>query len=195
MILPRPTVELVNQECAEFDRENQLVEEALRQLRDRFPQNTETAHVLLKVLVLNRLYSARVRDIDVEPLARHIAGLQLDPILDKGAPNAVALITDCEELREYFSFATKFCSWHNPIVYPMYDGNVDECLWSYQLQDQFANFHRQDLRCYEKLISIVTSFRAFYCLKSFSFRQLDKFLWRMGEQLLRRKRVLRGDTK
>jgi hypothetical protein len=182
--LPRPTVELVNNECAEFDRENQLTEDALRQLRERFPQNSETAHVLLKVLVLNKLYNARVRDIDVEPLARHVASLQLDSVLEKGAPTAVALITNCEKLKKYFSFATKFCSWHNPVAYPMYDGNVDECLWSYQRQDRFAKFHRQDLGSYEKLIAVVAGFRAFYGLESFSFRQLDKFLWRLGERIL-----------
>jgi hypothetical protein len=188
MPLPRPTVELLNKECAEFDRENQLTEDALRRLRERFPHNSETADVLLKVLVLNKLYNARVRDIDVEPLARHIASLQLDPTLEKGAPHAVALITNCEKLKKYFSFATKFCSWHNPVAYPMYDGNVDECLWSYQRQDRFAKFHRQDLGYYERLIAVVAGFRTFYGLDSFSFRQLDKFLWRMGERILRRRR-------
>jgi hypothetical protein len=188
MSLPRPTVELVNRECIEFDRENQLTEAALRQLRDVFPHNTDTAHVLLKVLVLNKLYSARVRDVDVEPLARHIETQQLDPILERGEPEAVALITGCNKLKKYFSFATKFCSWHNPAAYPMYDGNVDECLWSYQKQDRFARFYRQDLGCYEKLIGVVTGFSAFYGLECFSLRQLDKFLWRMGEQILRRNR-------
>lgn len=154
---------------------------------ERFPQNSETAQVLLKVLVLNKLYNARVRDIDVEPLARHIASLRLDPALQKGAPNAVTLITNCEKLKKYFSFATKFCSWHNPVAYPMYDGNVDECLWSYQRQDRFAKFHRQDLGSYEKLVTVITGYRLFYGLESFSFRQLDKFLWRMGERILRLK--------
>jgi hypothetical protein len=194
MPLPRPTVELLNKSRTDFDNENQLTEAALRQLRDAFPQNIETAHVLLKALVLNKLYSARVRDIDVEPLARHIASLQLDPILNSGAPAAVALITNCAGLKQYYSFATKFCSWHNPAAYPMYDGNMDECLWSYQQQDRFSEFERQDLGSYEKLISVVSTFRTFYELECFSFRELDKFLWRMGEWILRHKREAKSAT-
>jgi hypothetical protein len=36
-LLPIPTVDLVTAECGEFDRENQLVEEALRLLWTQFP--------------------------------------------------------------------------------------------------------------------------------------------------------------
>jgi hypothetical protein len=61
-MLPRPTVELVEKECKEFDKEAQLYEEALDQLRAQFPLNTDIHHVLLKVLVLNKFYSARVND-------------------------------------------------------------------------------------------------------------------------------------
>lgn len=60
------------------------MEEALRLLWTHFPHNTESSHVLLKALVLDRLYSTQVNDIDVEPLARHIAGLSIDPLLDQG---------------------------------------------------------------------------------------------------------------
>jgi hypothetical protein len=76
-MLATPTVELVKAKGDEFDSDpsTQLGEAALGQLRAQFPRNTETPHVLLKVLALNRLYRAGVLDIDVEILARHIAGL------------------------------------------------------------------------------------------------------------------------
>ena len=154
-------------------------------LRAKFPQNTETSHVLLKVLVLNKLYTTRIRDIEVEPLACHIAGLGIDPLLDHGSLHAVDLITNCPDLRKCYSFATKFCSWHNPMAYPIYDGNVDECLWSYKKQDTFATFHRQDLVCYEKLVATISAFSKHYGLSSLTFKQLDKFLWRLGDQILK----------
>ena len=87
-MLPRPTVELVEEECKAFDRENWLAEEALGQLRAQFPLNTDVRHVLLKVLVLNKLYGTMIRDIDVETVAKHIVGLakdqHLDQLLDQG---------------------------------------------------------------------------------------------------------------
>jgi hypothetical protein len=109
-LLPAPAVELVREECEAFDQENQLIEEALGQLRAQFPHNAETSHVLLKVLVLNQLYNTRINNIDVEPLAVHIAGLGIDALLGQGLPDAVGLITNCPNLRRYLSFASKFCS-------------------------------------------------------------------------------------
>ena len=185
-LLPTPTVELVKAECDAFDRENQLIEEALGQLRARFPHNTETSHVLLKVLVLNKLYNTWVLDKDVESLARHIAGLDIDPRLSKCSLDAVAKIFVCPGLnRKYYSFATKFCSWHNPEAYPIYDSYAVECLWAYRKQDHFAEFLRQDLWCYEKFVATVTAFRNYYKLNCFTFRWLDKFLYRLGGRILR----------
>ena len=188
-MLPRPTVELVETECKAFDWENCLAEEALGQLRAQFPLNTDVRHVLLKVLVLNKLYSTMIRDIDVETVAKHIVGLandkNLDQLLDQGSLDAVFLITACPNLKEYLSFASKFCSWHNPTAYPIYDGNVRECLWSYGKQDRFAKFRNQDLWYYQKLVETVIAFRNHYGLDSLTFKQLDKFMFRSGSRILK----------
>lgn len=150
-----------------------------------FPRNAKTSHVLLKVLVLNRLYSTRVDDVDVEPLARHIAGLSIDPLLDRGALEAVGLIADCPGLKKkYLSFASKFCSRHSPGVYPIWDGNARACLWAYKKRDQFASFHNYDLWIYEKFLEKAVAFRDHYGLACFTLRQLDKFLYRTGGRIL-----------
>jgi hypothetical protein len=97
-----------------------LDEEALRELWERFPKNSRVAHVLLKVVVLNELYKPRVRAIDLKPLASHIAGLGIDGLLAVGSPNAADLIMRCPAVTsQYFSFASKYCSWHNPAAYPI----------------------------------------------------------------------------
>ncbi len=155
--------------------------------------------MLLKVVALNRLYSARVLDVDVETLARHIAGLGIDALLAEGSSRAVDLIAHSGKLRRgCFSFATKYCSWHNPDAYPIYDARVDECLWSYKKQDGhkegYPKFHRQDLLVYPKLREVVTKFCNFYKLRlvdpfaagsidSFNFKAIDKFLWLQGDSL------------
>ena len=185
-LLPTPTVELIRAECHAFDQEYQLAEEALRLLWAQFPHNAEISHVLLKVLVLNKLYNTRVDDIDVEPLARHIAGLSIGPILDRGALEAVGLIADCPGLKKkYFSFASKFCSKHEPEVYPIWDGNARACLWAYKKQEQFASFRNYDLWVYESFRATIVAFRDHYGLDCFTFRQLDKFLYRSGGRILR----------
>ena len=188
-MLPRPTVELVKAEGNAFDQENWLTEEALAQLQAQFPRNTDIRHVLLKVVVLNRLYSAMVRDIDVEAVAKHIVQLandkHLDQLLDQGCLDAVFLICDCRGLRDYTCFASKFCIWHNPDAYPIYDGNVRACLGAYGKQDGFTKFRQGDLWYYKKLVEIVRAFRNYYELSCFNFKELDKFMYRSGEQILK----------
>jgi hypothetical protein len=178
----------VRAECDAFDAESstKLGEDALRQLREQFPNNSDPAQVLLKILVLNKLYSARVDDVDVFPLARHIAGHDIDTLLRRGSLEAVRLIWRCDEVgKMYYSFATKFCSWHSPAAYPIYDGNVDVSLWSYKKQYQFASFQRKDLGYYDKLVGIVSQFRNYFELNNFSVREMDKFFWRSGGRILR----------
>jgi hypothetical protein len=181
-----PTADLVESECHEFDSMlyNELGENALRQLRGQFPRNIDPAQVLLKVIVLNKLYSTRVNDIDVWPLAEHIAGLRIDSLIDQGDPAAVKRIYTCGDMRMYYSFATKFCSLHNPTAYPIYDRYADECLWAYKKQDRFEKFDRQDLGYYNKFVAVVSAFRKHYGLDRFSFRDIDKFLWRTGARIL-----------
>ena len=186
-MLARPTVELVEAECKAFDEEYWLAEDALGQLRAQFPLNSDVRHVLLKVLVLNKLYGTMIRDIEVETVAKHIVGLGIDSLLTQGSVQAVALITDCPNLtRQYLSFASKFCSWHNPAAYPIYDANVRECLSSYQKQDSFAQFrNKDDLYYYQKLFDAVLAFRGHYGLNAVSFKQLDKFMYRVGGRILK----------
>jgi hypothetical protein len=183
-VLRKPTFKLVKAESVAFGKKYAISEQALRKLCSRFPRNTNASEVMLKALVLNKLYSTRVNDKDIEPLARHIAGLNIDTLLDKGSFDAVDLIADCPDLDREYSFATKFCALHNPAAYPIYDGNADECLWAYRKQDRFAKFFRKDLRDYPVWVNTVREFRAYYKLSHVSFRQLDKFLWSEGARIL-----------
>jgi hypothetical protein len=163
-----------------------LAEASLRELIAAFPRNTSVNHVLLKMIAINRLYRARVLDKDMEPLAAHIANISdLDQMLASGMTEAVTRIYDSSGTeRKYYSFATKFCSWHNQNGYSLWDYNVDEALWAYKKRDSFADFKRQDLCEYPRLIEIVKEFRAFYGLQQYSVKNTDKFLWRIGGKLL-----------
>ena len=59
------------------------------------------------------------------------------------------------------------------------------CLDAYRKQDGFAEFHREDLFYYKKLVEIVRAFRNYYELSWFNLKELDKFMFRSGEQILK----------
>lgn len=191
-LLPFPTPALVQSECDAFDSDPwvALVEKSMKELRACFPKNRQLSHVLLKVITLDNLYSTRVKTIHQEFLAKRIASIGIDRLIDRGSPDAVDRISKCDGLPNHYSFASKYCCWHSPTVYPIYDGNVDECLWTYRNQGQITldNFRRKDLRTYSKFVAIVESFRDGNGLRRFTLREIDKFLWRVGDRLLNAKK-------
>ena len=186
------TITDVNSRIEQFDKENGPIEWLLTQLFRQFRSNADLSEVLLKTKVLNLLYSTRIGDVNT--VASHIVGLGgIDALLSTGSSDAVSLIANVQiKYRNFcfYSFATKYCSWHNPAAYPIYDKHVDTCLWFYKKQrlynkqDPFATFLHQDLWNYPTFLKVVSAFRGSYGLDSFNFKQLDKFLFYHGEELL-----------
>lgn len=125
--LPPLTADFVNVECNAFDHDpsTRLTEESLALLLSHFPENNEVTHVLLKVATLNQLYGTNI--FAVQMVASHIVDLRIDTYLRSGSLQVVDLIAKVkigDKVRNNFSFATKYCSWHNPNTYPIYDDNV-----------------------------------------------------------------------
>lgn len=183
-----PSAELVRAACEEFNRDN-LTEKALADLFGAYPTNEDAGHVLLKVAALNSLYATRI--LAVLKMAEHIAGLgvELDAAMAAGSPDAVeqiAKISIGEKDFTFYSFASKYCNWHRPELYPIYDSRVDKYLWLLKKQGAFDSgifVHRQDLWNYPKFRDIMTALRDQFGLGSFSFKQIDAFLWSQGEAI------------
>jgi hypothetical protein len=172
--------------CGKFDKENGVIEQALGELFAHFPGNATHSHVLLKVVALNRLYSAGI--LAVEAMALHIFqnGEEIALALTVGAPSIVdkiAKITIQGRGFNFFSFATKYCNWHKHDLYLIYDSRVERYFWSLQLHNHFSSFqHRADIRkTYETFLKIMVDFRICYKLESFNFKDIDKFLWASEE--------------
>ena len=173
----------VGRKCYEA---NGPIEWVLTQLFEKFPKNTDLGEVVVKTKVLNVLYSTQIRAVNI--VARHICSLAIDADLKDGNPeivDGVAKVQLSDKVRNNFCFASKYCSWHNPTAYPIYDANVEACLWCYRRQDGFATFARNGYG-YLEFVRRVNAFGDFYGLTSFTYKQLDKFLWYLGDTLKRK---------
>lgn len=201
LVLPTPTVETILDAERQFDGEQELVESAITQLVRQFPANTETAHILLKTVVINKLYSTNV--IAVEALAEHIAKIKtLDQLLVEGAPEAIDAIAAFKigKISGVLSFATKYCNWHNHDAYHMFDVNVEKCLCAYKDRDRFAIFSTDDFRDKsqsmstrrENFFKAIYAFCDYYRVPSRPAKRLDKFLWIWGYRLKKNLAVVRG---
>ena len=84
--------------------------------------------------------------------------------------------------RNHYSFATKYCSHHKPLDYPIYDSYVDEVLRYYRNMDGFSSFRNNELKIYTRFKSILEEFRRFYHLDKYNLKELDKYLWQLGKK-------------
>lgn len=183
-MLPEPTADNVRASLRRFDAYADA-EAALELVFQAWPDNTSLPHVLTKVVLLNRLYSTNV--YDVYGLARHIVRLDIDMHLRSAEPCVVARIATVQlssgKSKYNYSFATKYCAWHNPDGFQIYDSRADEAIWHYQKRFRFASFRRCDLRDYPSFMRIMDQFREHFGLYAFTRKELDKFLWLEGSKL------------
>src|SRR5258708_39086858 len=157
-----PTSALVSQYVQEFDATARW-EKDLTDLFGRFPENVELDHILLKVSVLNAIYSTHIRDVFA--VARHIQQRNIDPKLAQRAPELVNEIALTPIRREY-SFATKYCSFHVPDAYPIYDKFAGKLVCEYRQTDKFSEFFwDKDLKAdYVTFKRTIEAFRNYYGL-------------------------------
>ena len=183
--LPAPSVEQVEHYLAQWDalEDYHLQEDALNRLFFTLcPENKNISDILLKVSVLNDFYSTNI--YKVFPVAKHILSMQIDERLQFGD---VSLVDDIKGVEisgrtlNFYSFATKYCSHHRPLDYPIYDSYVDEVLRHYRNRDGFAAFRTEELKNYTRFKSILMEFRSFYHFESYNLKELDKYLWQLGK--------------
>lgn len=181
--LSRPNPEEADRCIADFDRTQAVVESALAQLIQQCPENRRLEEVLLKVASLDNLYGTNIWAL--QPLAEHITRLNVDAKIRSGSVDVVDLIarlTLKDKERRNYSFATKYCAWHNPTAYPIYDWYVEAMLWEYQRTFRFAAFRRQDLSEYPAFRKAVLAFRSHFGLDAYSLKEIDKVLWVQGKR-------------
>jgi len=175
-----PNAERVKAACEQFDHDNALVEQTLEELFRQHPANSDPRHVLLKVVAVNALYHTCIFALDVVASHIHEHHKEIEAALAAGLPEIIDLIAKVKvrgKIYNFFSFATKYCSWQNPTAFPIYDTHVDHCLWTLQQHNHFASFLHPDLWNYPKFVKIMTGFRSFHGLDSFTFKEIDKFLF------------------
>lgn len=160
-----------------------LQEQSLALLFKEFcPTNGVLEHVLLKVSALNDFYSTNI--FDTYSVAKHIRKIDIDHRLingDLSLVNELALVKIRDKKRNFYSFASKYCSHHFPDSFPIFDSYVEKMLLHYARADGISSFRKDELRDYDRFVRIIKEFQSYYGLGQFSLRQIDVFLWLAGK--------------
>ena len=185
-IVPTPSIDEVELYLKQWDRlENyHLQEDALDKLfLELCPENKEMSDVLLKVATLNDFYSTNI--FSVYPVAKHILALHIDERLKKGD---VTLVRDIQKVtindveKNFYSFATKYCSHHNPLEFPIYDSYVEKVLKYFRDRDGFSKFKNDELKNYPCFKEVLVDFRKFYGLNQYNLKLIDRYIWQLGKK-------------
>lgn len=162
-----------------------IIENALNKIFfDLCPYNKEIEDVLLKCSTLNNFYSTNIYDI--LKMSVHIRNIHnIDSILKHYDADLVNEIAKVDENHTFYSFATKFCSHHNPKDYAIYDSYVERTLLHFQKRDNFYG-HRlkqSDLRDYSIFRNVLLKFCEYYGINCQSnMKEIDKYLWQLGKK-------------
>ena len=166
-----------------------LQEKALDKLfLKTYPNNTDINDVLIKASVLNDFYSTNI--FSIFPVAKHILELDIDKRLEE---NDTTLVNDLAKVKignvekNFYSFATKYCSHHKPKEFPIYDSFVEKCLMHFYKKDNFEEFSKADLKDYTKFKNILKSFKKYYNIDMFDLKDIDKYLWQLGKDYFPKK--------
>ena len=161
-----------------------LQEKALDKLFfETYPNNTDINDILIKASSLNDFYSTNI--FNIFAVAKHIHSLKIDKRLRKGDLSLVDDIADITiggKNKRFYSFASKYCSHHEPTKFPIYDYFVEKVLIHFRNTDKFCKFQNEDLKQYPTFLEILNAFQKYYGLTKYDMKELDRYLWQLGKR-------------
>lgn len=184
--IPKPSSREVEKYLRKWDSlENYVLQErALNKLfHDVCAENIDIRDILLKCSTLNDFYSTNI--YSTFPVAKHILELKIDDRLKSGdlsLVNDIAIVEIGGKKKNFYSFASKYCSHHNPKAFAIYDSYVEKCLAYFNKHDKFSDFRKQDLRDYRIFNKALVDFKHHYGLDNYGLKEIDQYLWQLGKE-------------
>ncbi len=168
--VPEPSIEQVLYYLDKWDNleDYRIQEEAFDELyAGDYSTNKDLKKIIIKCSALNDFYCTNI--FKIYPVALRILELDIDERLSKGDAtlvNEIATVTITNKTKNFYSFASKYCSRHNKYEFSIYDSYVDKVLRYFRKKDKFASFENDDLKNYLRFKEVILEFRKFYHLRA-----------------------------
>ena len=183
--LPKPTNKLVQKYLDEWDNKEDMVsyreqENFLVNIFKKYNENKEVDKIILKVLMLDKFYSTQIRNS--VSMAKGISRIKnIEDRLKKGDVELIDEIASCTGVRREYSFATKYCSFHNPKKFPIYDQYVRKILHHFKNEYSNLKLTHKDFENYNIFVNSIYDFIKYYKLEKYTIKDIDRFLWQFGK--------------
>ena len=200
---------------AEADQENMLKEKLLKKVF-LIPVFDNVQSVLMQVTLLNSFYNTQIKNMNLVAVAKRIVGLnakykikehgivehllfcETDPEKYRQLVNLIAYSKEFDNTGNYYSFASKYCSWYDQNRFPIVDsfskgfifrategfkiGNrtvIPNDLNDYhvfcQLYDHFVMHLREDIGIH------------------YTYKQVDEFIWNYSARTFNALNIMKAD--
>ena len=157
--------------------------DAMFKICKQYPNNNNLEEVLIKCAVIDNFSSTNV--FDLYKMADSIVRKNINEKLKNGDPSLVDDIAKVEiggKERNFYSFASKYCHYHDYEHFAIYDSYVAKVLCAFP--NDFRKIKEEELReKYETFIEVLNDFNNCFKLE-LSYKNLDKYLWRLGRWYL-----------
>ena len=190
--IPSPNKKIIQEYIVKWDNleEHYIWQESSldKLFHDDYKYNNDLNEILIKCSCLNDFYSTNI--FLIFPVAKNIYDLKIDKRLEEGDTSLVNDIANVEisgKQKNFYSFASKYCSHHNAIKFPIYDYFVEKMLMYFKKKDKFAKFKKEDLKDYTKFRNVLMEFKKFYDIDEYNLRDIDKYLWIAGKEYFPKK--------
>ena len=190
--IPSPNKKIIQEYIVKWDNleEHYIWQESSldKLFHDDYKYNKDLNEILIKCSCLNDFYSTNI--FLIFPVAKNIYDLKIDKRLEDGDTSLVNDIANVEisgKQKYFYSFASKYCSHHNAIKFPIYDYFVEKMLMYFKKKDKFAKFKKDDLKDYTKFRNVLMEFKKFYDIDEYNLRDIDKYLWIAGKEYFPKK--------
>ena len=191
MKIPNPSKDEVKKYLQKWDSlDNYVLQESSldKLFLKTYPNNTYINDILIKASSLNDFYSTNI--FSIFSVAKHILELNIDERLkagDETLVNDIAKIIIKNKNKNFYSFASKYCSHHYPTEYPIYDNYVEKVLLYFKKRDKFDDFTKEDLKNYKTFKKILITFKNFYKIDEYDLKEIDKYIWQLGKEYFPKK--------
>ncbi|MCR4676861.1 MAG: hypothetical protein K5634_06500 [Sphaerochaetaceae bacterium] len=173
-------------DIANYKTENELI--AL------FSEVPTAENIKRRVNRLSAIYGTRISKPDQDTISDFIFS---DGIVGKAKTGELDVVNRLafngeRKYRKCLSFASKFCSFCNPDLYPIYDSLVLESLLQLNKKEPFDSTYDEKERNqikyyynYKRFCELIDNFRKYtaFGLGNCTLRELDKYLWIAGKGL------------
>ena len=191
MKIPNPSKDEVKKYLQKWDSlDNYVLQESSldKLFLKTYPNNTDINDILIKASSLNDFYSTNI--FSIFSVAKHILELNIDERLkagDETLVNDIAKIIINNKNKNFYSFASKYCSHHYPTEYPIYDNYVEKVLLYFKKRDKFDDFTKEVLKNYKTFKKILITFKNFYKIDEYDLKEIDKYIWQLGKEYFPKK--------